>query len=70
MSSVVLIWGLTIWLVYEAIGRIIHPEEVRAEIMLITACLGLLFNIVMMKVLHGSSHGGHDHGHDHGFTQS
>lgn len=28
MSSVILIWGLTIWLVYEAIGRVVRPEEV------------------------------------------
>ena len=62
MSSVAFIWGLTLWLVYEAIWRVINPGVVRADIMLVTACLGLFFNIVMIKVLHGS---GHSHNHDH-----
>jgi zinc transporter 2 len=66
MSSVLLIWGLTIWLVKEAYERFINPEIVDSRIMLLTACLGLIFNLVMMKVLHGSHNHGHDHGgHDH-----
>ena len=39
------------------------------KLMLILSCLGLVFNLVMMKVLHGAhghSHDGHDHGHSHG----
>lgn len=57
LASIVLIWGLTIWLIWEAISRIIDPPEVNAEIMLFVSILGLLFNITMMKVLHG----GHSH---------
>jgi len=39
--------------------------------MLIVACLGLAFNLVMMKVLHGShGHHHHDHDHDHGHSHS
>lgn len=37
--------------------------------MMITAGMGLVFNLVMGKVLHhhGPGHGhGHDHGHGHG----
>ena len=46
--------------------------------MLITAIVGLIFNLIMMKILHSDltggfghscghdhSHGGHEHGHGH-----
>ena len=59
--SVLLIWGLTIWLLIEAVYRIINPEKVDGLIMLIVAGAGLLSNIIMGKVLH--SHGGHEDGH-------
>lgn len=59
--SVLLIWGLTIWLLSEAVNRFINPEEVDGLIMLIVAGAGLLSNIVMGKVLH--SHGGHSDDH-------
>ena len=67
MCSVLLIWGLTIWLVYEAIWRVIEPEPVDGLIMLITAIFGLACNLVMAKMLHGSGyhhHHGQSHGHD------
>lgn len=59
LSSVVLIWGLTIALFLEAVERIIYPRDVDGKVMLITATLGLVFNLIMVKVLHGS--GGHSH---------
>ena len=59
--SVLLIWGLTIWLIFEAVMRILNPEEVDGFIMLIVAGAGLLSNIVMGKILH--SHGDHEDGH-------
>ena len=68
MGSVVFIWGLTVWLLYEASIRFMNPTPVDGFIMLITACIGLVCNLVMMKVLHsgGHHHHGHSHGHDHG----
>ena len=63
-ASILLIWGLTIWLIVEAVNRVNNPEEVDGEIMMITAAGGLLANIVMGKVLHGHGHG-HDHSHAH-----
>ena len=69
LASVIIIWGLTIWLVYEAIDRIINQNfTIDKYFMLGTACFGLLCNLVMGKILHsGHGHGhGHDHGHDHG----
>ena len=72
LISLSIIWGLTVWLFYEAIMRLINPVEIDALFMMITAGIGLLINILMGTVLHshhGHSHGhdhDHDHGHDHG----
>jgi solute carrier family 30 (zinc transporter), member 2 len=44
--SIMFLWGLTLWLVYEATLRIITPQQVVGDIMLIVAVLGLIFNIV------------------------
>ncbi len=66
LGSVVFIWGLTIWLLYEALMRLIYPTEVKGLVMMITAGIGLVFNLIMGKLLHGDhSHGGHSHGHSH-----
>lgn len=69
LASVTLIWGLTVWLLYEAAMRIINPPEVDGFIMLIVAVIGFLFNLVMGIVLAyngvGHTFHFHDHGHDH-----
>lgn len=46
--SVFVIWALLIWLNIEAISRIITPpeEKIDADIMLITACIGLMCNVI------------------------
>ena len=36
--------------------------------MMITAGIGLIFNVVMGKMLHHHGPGDHHHGHDHGHT--
>lgn len=59
LTSVLLIWGLTAWLVSEAVQRVITPDEVDGKIMLITASIGLLINLIMVKVLHSGP--GHHH---------
>ena len=72
--SIVFLWGLTTWLLWEATKRVINSSyELNGPIMLLTAVGGLLFNIIQLKVLghghhHGHDHGGHDHGHDHGHS--
>lgn len=73
LVSIIFIWGLTIWLLYEATMRIVEPEEVIGTTMLIVAILGLIFNLIQMKILHsGDGHyhlgGSHDHDHDHGHS--
>lgn len=65
LLSVALIWGLTIWLLFEAVFRIIEPQEVNGSFMLITAVFGLLCNIIMAKVLHSSPGHSHSHSHNH-----
>lgn len=68
LASVLLIWGLIIWLFIEAIHRIVDPEEIDGGIMLITAGVGLICNLISIFTLHscGGEHGHHHHhNHDH-----
>lgn len=47
MSSILLIWGLLIWLNIEAIHRIGNPpESLNATVMIITSGIGLTCNII------------------------
>lgn len=46
-----ILWGVVIWIVIEAIKRILHPEQVVAEIMLPVAIAGLLANLVSAWIL-------------------
>ena len=76
LVSIVLIWALTLWLLYEATLRIITPPVVDGFIMIIIALIGFTFNVIMGIVLTKSgvahSHGlkkcdhDHDHEHEHG----
>jgi zinc transporter 2 len=69
LVSIVLIWALTIWLLYEATLRIIVTPQVDGLIMIIVAIIGFSFNVIMGIVLAKSgvphSHGLHSHDHDH-----
>ena len=51
LVSVTLIWGLTVWLLYEATLRLITPPKVEGYIMVIVAVIGFLFNLIMGVVL-------------------
>ena len=70
--SIVLVWGLTACLCYFAVMRIINLDEVevKGKIMFIVACLGLLCNITMMKILHEDHGSGHSHNHSHASCSS
>ena len=46
LVSVCFLLTLTIWLVVEATKRIMNPEDVDADIMVITAIAGLFFNLI------------------------
>jgi Co/Zn/Cd efflux system component len=52
LATVMIIWALLVWLLVEAVKRLITPaEEINGEIMLITACLGLGCNVTNLIVL-------------------
>ena len=73
LVSIVLIWALTLWLLYEATLRIITPPLVDGFIMIIVSIIGFSFNVIMGIVLaksgvahsHGLKKCEHDHEHDH-----
>lgn len=78
LASILLIWALTGALIFEAIDRVQHPEDVNGPIVFGVATAGLMFNLIIVRVLTGSghghshggggghSHGGHGHSHGHG----
>ena len=51
LASILIIWVLTVWLVKEAIERLIRPSEINALIMLCISVCGLIFNLIMGKIL-------------------
>jgi zinc transporter 2 len=51
IASILFIWGLLIWLLIEAVQRVIHGSEIDGFIMLITASVGLVCNLVNIFVL-------------------
>jgi len=67
LVSVLLIWGLTIGLVWEAVQKVIKPEPVDGAIMTIVAIVGLVANIIMTQILkiHNHGIGGHECDHHH-----
>ena len=51
IASILLIWGLIIYLFIEAVYRVSHPQPIDGMVMLITACCGLACNILSMLTL-------------------
>lgn len=69
LGSIIIIWMLAIMLLYEGIKRVIEIPELEPKIMFISSILGLIFNTLIMWILHYAGieeHGGlgHDHSHD------
>lgn len=54
LASILLIWGLLIWLIIEAADRLVHHDEINGTVMLVTACIGLACNLVNIFVLEQS----------------
>ena len=73
LFSLVMIWGLTIWIFNEAILRLLKNDyqNLNPSIMLLTAVGALFVNLLMGYFLHdwGPDHG-HGHGHSHGHSHS
>eukprot|EP00494_Astrolonche_serrata_P023056 UN23313 len=71
LTSILMLWIVQAFLVYEAIIRIQNPEHIDGEIMLLVAGVGLIVNVMMGMILilcgHGHSHGLQKcHGHGPG----
>ena len=49
-------------ILYEAIGRLFNPIEVKSHVLIITAVIGLITNLGVLYFL--KDHTGHNHGHD------
>ena len=69
LDSIVLIWALTIWLLYEATLRIIFTRQVNGLMMIFIGIIVFSFNVIMGIVLAKSgvrhSHGLHRHDQYH-----
>ncbi|XP_067687350.1 proton-coupled zinc antiporter SLC30A2-like [Haliotis asinina] len=75
LFSVFIIWLVSGVLCYMAVERIMHEhyKDVKADEMLITATIGVVFNLIMGFVLHsercckfGAAHRSFGHNHSHG----
>ena len=51
LSSVLIIWCLTVWLIFEACHRIYNPQPITGLLMLSISLCGLSFNLIMSKIL-------------------
>lgn len=51
------LFGLAAWVVIEAVGRISAPHPIRTGIFLVVAAVGLVVNLISLRVLHSSQHG-------------
>lgn len=51
------LFGISGWVMVEAIQRIQHPEPIRAQLFLIVAAGGLLVNLISLRILHGIREG-------------
>lgn len=51
-----IIFGVTVYIVYEAILKLLQPQPILGIEMLIVAIVGLIVNIITISILHGSTH--------------
>jgi cation diffusion facilitator family transporter len=66
-TSAVLLAVAALWMAIEAVSRLISPTAVRFDDALPVAVLGLVVNLVCIRLLHGDGDDHpHDHDHDHG----
>ena len=52
ITSIVFLLTLTIWLLIEAMKRVFIKYDIEGNIMLITAVISLLFNLILINILH------------------
>ncbi|KAI0047247.1 cation efflux protein [Auriscalpium vulgare] len=61
---------ISIFIVFEAIQRLLDPPEMNTNQLLLVSSLGLGVNLFGMVATGGHAHHGHSHGHDHGHGHS
>jgi cobalt-zinc-cadmium efflux system protein len=44
------------WIIYEAVARLLHPGEILSGVMFVVAIIGLLVNLLVLRMLHGHAH--------------
>jgi len=44
------------WIIYEAVTRLLHPGEILSGVMFVVAIIGLLVNLLVLRMLHGHAH--------------
>ncbi|MFI5334905.1 MAG: cation diffusion facilitator family transporter [Chlamydiales bacterium] len=54
LASAISLWVLSGVLIYQAISRLFRPAEVEGMVVFIIATFGIVANLLMMRVLHGS----------------
>jgi cation diffusion facilitator family transporter len=64
-TSALMLAGVALFMVYECVGRLLHPMAIAYTQALAVAALGLLVNLVSAVLLAGAAHG-HAHEHDPG----
>ncbi len=52
LASIIIIWGLLVWLLIEAVHRLLNPTDIDGELMLMVACFGLGCNIANILILY------------------
>lgn len=74
LINIAVIWVVTLLLLVEATERVINQEVVKEPgYMLLTSVLGLVCNLVMVRILHSDEnfkHEGCSHGHSHSHSEN
>ena len=52
IMSIVFLLTITIYLLVEAIKRCLVKYDIEGDIMLVTAVLSLIFNLILIRILH------------------
>lgn len=52
LANALSLWILCAILVYEALSRLVHPQEVKGPIVFVVAAIGVFANVIMIRRLH------------------
>ncbi|KAI0716022.1 cation efflux family-domain-containing protein [Cerioporus squamosus] len=61
---------ISVFIVFEAIQRLLDPPEMNTSQLLLVSSLGLGVNLFGMFAMGGHHHGGHSHSHSHGHSHA